>query len=270
MKANNKSIELVRKKYSEMVQSVQLNPALRETLQPQALQLAECHKSLETDLKDSIEQYQKIQQQVKLLQELYTKLKLAQRQATTTQPHHQHVSLPASTPPDPIFTCTFPPANDASSNNTRHTSEESKQASPTRRHRRSRSETPVTELAKMRLEQAKTMGLVATTQPNSKPPPKPLTTSASEMSLNQPLSITNGARLTPVFNPHQNQIVQQASPNVFDAVPGFSSPWSSMSPQKVSNENNTGFADAFTSNHSYVATRSTGDNPVDMFGASPF
>ena len=146
VKANKKNTDLVKNKYSELAEHCKKDEAALQTFKPQAQQLAACYHNQQAQLTKSIEAYKQIHQKVQILQELYAKLKTEEELMSKAFEVDQSSETPE------IFTVEFPEFDENSK--PVQNSFQSTEKSP-KGHRRTRSETPITELAKLRLEQSK-------------------------------------------------------------------------------------------------------------------
>lgn len=161
VKANKKNTDLVSKKYSELAEHAKNDARILEKFKPQAQQLAACYHDQKAQLSQSIDGYTRIHEKVQILQELYAKLEKVEKEheVLVANAFQEAEVLPE------IFTAEFPdfdensqPVNSKNMNPKIGSLEPKSPTNNTKSpkgHRRTRSETPITELAKLRLEQSK-------------------------------------------------------------------------------------------------------------------
>jgi len=158
VKANKKNTDLVSKKYSELAEHAKNDAKILEKFKPQAQQLAACYHDQKAQLSQSIDGYKRIHEKVQILQELYAKLEGVEREneVLVANAFQDELVLPE------IFTAEFPdfdensqPVDKNSEIKKLNVSKSSNNSKSPKGHRRTRSETPITELARLRLEQSK-------------------------------------------------------------------------------------------------------------------
>ena len=259
VKANKKNTDLVSKKYSELANLAKNDAKALEQFKPHAEQLAACYHNQQAQLNQSIQAYKQIHQKVQVLQELYAKLKGQEDEIEKAF----DVGMNQQGPPE-IFTAEFPEFDENQKpveNTIKINNNENSPVSNCKTHRRTRSETPITELAKLRLEQAKNNN----SNCNSNSEVNNLLSSdnfgAFEINPNNTTKDRSNTLPTTVSGDtyqnlqrdlfkNQNDPNQEISP--FDCVPGFT--------DSFSNDNNS----------SSTNKPSVQQPTVDLFGAAPF
>ena len=78
--ANRKDMALVQERYAKMASECQSDPKKIEEYKPMAVQLKECYTQLNSRLQDSVDKYKQIHQKVEILQDLYLKLKVRDKE----------------------------------------------------------------------------------------------------------------------------------------------------------------------------------------------
>ena len=82
--ANRKDIALVQERYAKIAEDCRCNPTKIDEYKPHAMQLKECYNQLNVRLSGSVEKYKEIHQKVEILQDLYYRLKVRDKELNGT------------------------------------------------------------------------------------------------------------------------------------------------------------------------------------------